>query len=92
MIESLLDDQNERVWRASFSLTEFFGGDADEVREVGWKLVHQLRADLPDAQPWSAYRVYQGNLVIQSRRQKDVEANLARLSILANLESVGLNF
>jgi hypothetical protein len=92
MIEPLFDDQHERIYRSAFSLTDFFGGGREELRELGWKLVHQLQVDLPDAQPWSAYRVYEGNLVIQSRREKDVEANLARLAILANLESVGLNF
>ena len=89
-IQSSFDDQHERVYHASFTLAEFLGRTPESVRDLGWKLVEQLKADLPDSRPWSAYRVLDGNITITSRRQLDVEANLAQLTVLANLEAAGI--
>ena len=92
VIESFYDDQQELTYRGHFDLAAFFGRipESDELRSLGWRFVHTLRSELPDAQPWVSYRVFEGKLTATSRRQKDVEATLARLEVLASLEQAGI--
>jgi hypothetical protein len=89
-IAASFDAQGEKVWSGSFNLATFFSLDEEKARELGWQMVEKLKTELPDNRAWSAYTVKDGLFSITSRRRIDVEANLTRLEVLANLEANGI--
>ena len=90
-IRSFRDGEGELTFQGIFDLADFFHRDRSDVAGIGWQLVRQLQQELPDHQPWVTYRVFEGRLTVQSRRREDVAANLERLVVLANIESVGVS-